>query len=66
MCARNGDVDALREAAVDLMAVQGHQQELRTIIDPQLVQLNCRWGELLHKICVSTGVFFTWASYWYM
>jgi hypothetical protein len=54
MNARKGDVDALRQAAVDLAVSQGHQQELRTIIEPQLIQLNCRWGELFHRICVST------------
>ncbi|PNF25449.1 hypothetical protein B7P43_G08800, partial [Cryptotermes secundus] len=32
------------------MTAPGHQQELRTTIEPQLVQLNCRWGEILHRI----------------
>ncbi|XP_069695333.1 dystrophin, isoforms A/C/F/G/H isoform X7 [Periplaneta americana] len=50
MCAHKPDVDALREVAVELMSSQGHQQELRTTIEPQLMQLNCRWGELLHRI----------------
>lgn len=53
MCARKSDVAALREAAVELMAAHGHQQELRTIIEPQLIQLNYRWGDLLHRIHVS-------------
>lgn len=53
MCARKSDVAALREAAVELLAAHGHQQELRTIIEPQLIQLNYRWGDLLHRINVS-------------
>jgi hypothetical protein len=56
MYARKSDVVSLREAAVELMAAQGHQQELRANIEPQLIQLNCRWGEILHRIHVSTGV----------
>jgi hypothetical protein len=58
MYAHKSDVDALREAAAGLVAVQAHQQELRTVIEPQLIQLNCRWGELLHRICVSSRVFY--------
>ncbi|XP_033609096.1 dystrophin, isoforms A/C/F/G/H isoform X6 [Cryptotermes secundus] len=50
MYARKSDVVSLREAAVELMTAPGHQQELRTTIEPQLVQLNCRWGEILHRI----------------
>jgi hypothetical protein len=59
VCARKGDVDALREAAVELMAAQGHQQELMTILEPRLIQLTCRWGEILHRIRVSDGVSFS-------
>ncbi|XP_021932648.1 dystrophin-like [Zootermopsis nevadensis] len=51
MYAHKGDVDALKDTALDLMTVQWHQQELKAIIEPQLVQLNHRWEELLHRIC---------------
>jgi hypothetical protein len=54
--ARKSDVVSLREAAVELMAAEGHQQELRTTIEPQLIQLNCRWGKILLRIHVSNGV----------
>jgi hypothetical protein len=56
MYARKSDVVSLREAAVELMAAPGHQQEVRETIEPQLIQLNCRWGEILHRIHVSNGV----------
>lgn len=58
MYAHKGDVDALKDTALDLMTVQWHQQELKAIIEPQLVQLNHRWEELLHRICVSTVLFY--------
>jgi hypothetical protein len=53
MCARKSDVAAVRDAAVELMAAYGHQQELRAIIEPQLIHLNYRWGDILHRIHVS-------------
>jgi hypothetical protein len=56
MYARKNDVVFLREAAVELMAAPENQQELRATIEPQLMQLNCRWGEILHRIHVSNGV----------
>jgi hypothetical protein len=56
MYARKSDVASLREAAVELMATPGHQQELTATVEPQLIQLNCRWGEILHRIHVSNGV----------
>ncbi|PSN39418.1 hypothetical protein C0J52_22771 [Blattella germanica] len=57
MCRRKPDVDALREAAVELMS-QENQQELKGSVEPYLIQINCRWGELLHRIrecCLLTG-----------
>lgn len=62
MHTRKSDVASLREAAVELMAAEGHQQELRATVEPQLIQLNCRWGEILHRIHVSNGTLDTaWA-----
>jgi hypothetical protein len=58
MCARKSDVMALKEAAMELMAAHGHQQELRVIIEPQLIQLNYRWGDILHRIHVSNRVLY--------
>jgi hypothetical protein len=55
MHTRKSDVVSLREAAVELMAAEGHQQELRATVEPLLIQLNCRWGEILHRIHVSNG-----------
>nr|CAD7448133.1 unnamed protein product [Timema bartmani] len=50
MLSRKARVDALRDLAVDLMVSgEGHQQ-LPTSVEQQLISLNSRWGEVLHRI----------------
>nr|CAD7404044.1 unnamed protein product [Timema cristinae] len=50
MLSRKGRVDTLRDLAVDLMVSgEGHQQ-LPTSVEQQLIDLNSRWGEVLHRI----------------